>query len=1618
MNTMMELRKCCIHPFLINNAEEQITHEFRETKGPEITQFQTMVQSSGKLVLIDKLLPRLKEDGHRVLIFSQMVRCLDILEDYLIQKRYPFERIDGRVRGSLRQAAIDRYSKPGSDRFVFLLCTRAGGLGINLTAADTVIIFDSDWNPQNDLQAQARCHRIGQKKMVKIYRLICRNTYEREMFDKASLKLGLDKAVLQSMNTDKAAKSGGLNDGQLSKKEIEDLLKKGAYGALMDDDNAGDKFCEEDIEQILKRRTQVVTIESVEEKGSTFSKASFVTSDRSDIELDDPHFWEKFAKKANFDVEEVTNRNELIVEEPRRRVQTRRFGQDDAILDAISDPESNSDGDDDDDTVSGRTRGGRGGKSKRDKKNKRGRTSYAERPEEIMVEFSLSNCTRSECYKVEKGLLTFGWNRWDEIMEISNFRRKLEAKDIEELARIIVLFCCQNYKGDEKIKNFAYDLVSPPHIKEELEKKKEELLNSLSKRKRRKNKLLEEEQEKVESEKLEWLKDQAYNPDLLLTDEQYRKHLLRHANKVILRIKLLNYVKYDILGSELIEQIQNGANAKDLEILSLTPDGEPMTDWWDEEADKSLVVGIYKHGFDHYNAMRLDSTLCFLEKCGPPDGNAWLAELNQEDDQEGKQIEDIDENSKQNDENSKQNDENSKQNADLSTLPKETENIDQLLNNVNGDASVNETIAMSVDEQPVVENKNEETKLDSDECKEPVTENAIEIVNEKSEEKIENDEKIEDEEKIENEEKIEDEEKIKDEERIKDKVEKVEEENIQTVDIKEEAKEEEMIVDTEVKTEKKDELEENESKELKEPETVENVEKPEEEKKEDEIIKDETTTDLQSIQENVIKTEEITKLDGEEVQQTIDETTAGYLLFPSASDLNQRLRKIVTAHQRNFKKQELKLAQQAKFQQRLEKIEKNEALTREKENKKREQAQKKWSRREENEFCKVVSMFGVEYNKKKDRYNWNRFRTFNKFDKKMDDTLTEYYKAFYAMCKRVTNKKLTSEEENLPISVDTISEDKASRCLARIDLLSRIREALAHKKFEDRLKLCQASVDLPSWWTPGKHDKDLLTGTAKYGLNRLDYNLMNDQDLSFKDQVKLEEAKQAQQQATTQSVLNSIGKVAGESSINSTISPAISPAINPAINPAITPSITPSISSAISPAVDLNLSIPNDTSKSAIASLNKEKNIRLMSKVIDELCDNEQDVDSWKEIVSDALNTLDNLIDSVVMNPPERKSSRDSILNKTEDPDYSLLSQRSLMKWPKDRILITRMEHICQCIETNEWPMKQSFFNTSTLSLNSTLGIDSSSPKPPLSPGSLSGLSSREQTPHQTPDHTPRRSECNSPTVLLNNNNNSNASMSSSSLDISTLSTPQPLEEKSRKRRRKGNLTITSSIVNTSTPNLNPSHLSTTPNSTTTTTKKLTSTSQQSSGNLISNLQTPSLIEQQFANQQHSSQMGKQKFSKQQLAQQIQQQQIQQQQQMLQQQLSSSSSNNSKKSSSSSTANNNNSNLANNPLLKSLFPPLLGNLPGFGGQNEQQTASASSSNNNSNKGNLNLSNFLNDEKTASFLLQSALKAKASGMNFNSALLQALQAAASGQQQQNQQQQQQQQQKNQQQQNQQ
>uniref|UniRef100_A0A6B2KW73 Uncharacterized protein n=1 Tax=Arcella intermedia TaxID=1963864 RepID=A0A6B2KW73_9EUKA len=295
MNVMMQLRKCCNHPFLLKGVE------IFETKGlkkkEEIDNL--LIESSGKLVLIDKLIPKLMADNHKILIFSQMVGILNILEDYLKIRNMKYERIDGSIRGSDRQAAIDRFSNESSVVHIFLICTRAGGLGINLTAADTVIIFDSDWNPQNDLQAQARCHRIGQEKKVQIYRLITRNTYEKRMFERASMKLGLDFAVLTQLDSGDNSEVPKLDftknshSKSFTSEEVALVLKNGAYDIFHDDDDASNKFCEENIDQILQARTQTV-VHDYSSGSSTFSKASFVAeSAQPELDVNDPDFWYK-----------------------------------------------------------------------------------------------------------------------------------------------------------------------------------------------------------------------------------------------------------------------------------------------------------------------------------------------------------------------------------------------------------------------------------------------------------------------------------------------------------------------------------------------------------------------------------------------------------------------------------------------------------------------------------------------------------------------------------------------------------------------------------------------------------------------------------------------------------------------------------------------------------------------------------------------------------------------------------------------------------------------------------------------------------------------------------------------------------------------------------------------------------------------------------------------------------------------------------------------------------------------------------------------------------------------------------------------------------------------------
>jgi superfamily II DNA or RNA helicase len=187
LNIVMQLRKCCNHPYLFDGAEP----------GPPYTTDIHLVDNAAKMVVLDKLLARLKANGSRVLLFSQMSRMLDIFEDYCGWRGFEYCRIDGQTPHEDRISAIDEYNRKGSEKFIFLLTTRAGGLGINLATADIVILYDSDWNPQVDLQAQDRAHRIGQTKQVVVFRMLTEHSVEEKVIERALQKLRLDQLVIQ-----------------------------------------------------------------------------------------------------------------------------------------------------------------------------------------------------------------------------------------------------------------------------------------------------------------------------------------------------------------------------------------------------------------------------------------------------------------------------------------------------------------------------------------------------------------------------------------------------------------------------------------------------------------------------------------------------------------------------------------------------------------------------------------------------------------------------------------------------------------------------------------------------------------------------------------------------------------------------------------------------------------------------------------------------------------------------------------------------------------------------------------------------------------------------------------------------------------------------------------------------------------------------------------------------------------------------------------------------------------------------------------------------------------------------------------------------------------------------
>ncbi|KAG2146018.1 SNF2 family N-terminal domain-containing protein [Suillus bovinus] len=325
LNIAMELKKAANHPYLFDGAEVRTDVNDDTLKG--------LVMNSGKMVLLDKLLVRLRQDGHRVLIFSQMVRMLDILSDYMSLRGYQHQRLDGMVASDARKRSIAHFNSPGSPDFAFLLSTRAGGLGINLETADTVIIFDSDWNPQNDLQAMARAHRIGQKSHVSVYRFVSKDTMEEDVLERAKKKMVLEYAIINQMDTSQAHLSSNpkgekvkdsTKPDNLSKDELTAVLKYGAQKMFdKDDSQQNQKLDEMDLDDILNRAEDHETMAAGGDGGASLGGEGFLAQFAAVSDVKNDMSWEDIIpieERHKFEKEEDERKaDELVAAELRDR---------------------------------------------------------------------------------------------------------------------------------------------------------------------------------------------------------------------------------------------------------------------------------------------------------------------------------------------------------------------------------------------------------------------------------------------------------------------------------------------------------------------------------------------------------------------------------------------------------------------------------------------------------------------------------------------------------------------------------------------------------------------------------------------------------------------------------------------------------------------------------------------------------------------------------------------------------------------------------------------------------------------------------------------------------------------------------------------------------------------------------------------------------------------------------------------------------------------------------------------------------------------------------------------------------------------------------------------------
>ncbi|KAB8342853.1 hypothetical protein FH972_022451 [Carpinus fangiana] len=264
-NILMQLRKCLCHPFVYSQ-------DIEDRQASAALLHRNLVEASSKLQLLEILLPKLKERGHRVLIFSQFLDMMDIIEDFLDGLALEHLRLDGNVGSLQKQKRIDEFNAPDSTVFAFVLSTRAGGVGINLATADTVIILDPDFNPHQDIQALSRAHRIGQKNKVLCFQLMTRSSAEEKIVQIGRRKMALDHVIVEQMDADE-------DQGV----DVESVLRHGVAD-LLDETVTDIKYDDASVDKLLDR-SQIENTKAGEDNSaeSQFSFARVWANDTASL---------------------------------------------------------------------------------------------------------------------------------------------------------------------------------------------------------------------------------------------------------------------------------------------------------------------------------------------------------------------------------------------------------------------------------------------------------------------------------------------------------------------------------------------------------------------------------------------------------------------------------------------------------------------------------------------------------------------------------------------------------------------------------------------------------------------------------------------------------------------------------------------------------------------------------------------------------------------------------------------------------------------------------------------------------------------------------------------------------------------------------------------------------------------------------------------------------------------------------------------------------------------------------------------------------------------------------------------------------------------------------------